>query len=401
MAKNKKITRRQVFLLGLGMVATISTLPLARKLRKVNSQEQKPENRNFAVVGDATLKQRAATKRLIYGVASERSILTSDQKFTNIVTQESAMLVAEADLLWNALRPSPEDYDFSRGDWIAEFARNKKMLFGGTHLVWSQAMPSWFEEKVNQQNAREILLNHIETVAGHYAGKIHLWTVVNEAVDPGHGRDDGLSNIRWLQLLGPDYIEMAFRAAAKADPNALLLYNDNALEYDNGYHDKKRTAVLKLLERLKSKGTPIHGLGFQTHVGAVLDDFNPKKLSAFLHDVAQLGLKIVVTEMDVGDRELPTNINVRDRLIAGAYEDFLTTILAEPAVIGVITWGLSDKYTWYSWSSLRREDGTPARPLPYDANMQRKLAWNGIARAFDKADRRQKSQLWTAWRKLQ
>jgi endo-1,4-beta-xylanase len=56
--------------------------------------------------------------------------------------------------------------------------------------------------------------------------------------------------------------------------------------------------------------------------------FNPRRLKAFLRDVASLGLKIMITELDVIDQKLPLYINVRDRIVAGAYEDYLSLDLA-------------------------------------------------------------------------
>lgn len=57
-------------------------------------------------------------------------------------------------------------------------------------------------------------------------------------------------------------------------------------------------------------------------------------------------------------------------------------VLEEPAVIAVLTWGLSDRYTWLL-TAQPRKDRAPVRPLPLDANLNRKLAWNAITRAFD------------------
>lgn len=400
MAKGKRITRRQALLLGFGTFASVSALPLMNKLKDLNNQFETiqaalaAENRDFTVVGSTALRSRAAAKKLIYGVASQQSIMSSDKQFALAIAQESTMLVAEANLLWSFLRPTPDSYDFAGGDWMAEFARTHKMLFAGTHLVWHDAMPDWFEETVNNQNAEQLLLDHIKTVAGHYAGKIHSWTVVNEAVKPEDGRSDGLRNTTWLKFLGPDYIEMAFRAAAQADPNALLIYNDTGLEYDKPDDQARRTAVLKLLERLKSRNTPVHALGIQAHVWKD-NRFDPKKLQAFMRDVANLGLKILITEMDVSDPDPNGNTVIRDRIIAGFYEDYLSAVLNEPAVIAVSTWGLSDKYTWL------KKDDRQIRPLPLDSDMHRKLAWNAIARTFDNTiKRRSSSKLWTAWKKL-
>lgn len=51
----------------------------------------------------------------------------------------------------------------------------------------------------------------------------------------------------------------------------------------------------------------------------------------------------MLTELDVNDTKLPGDINLRDRYVAAAYEDYLSVVLDEPAVIAVITFGLSDR----------------------------------------------------------
>jgi endo-1,4-beta-xylanase len=310
--------------------------------------------------------------------------LSVDAKLAAVFAQECGILVPENDMKWKTLRPTPDSFNFVQSDWLAEFAEEHKMLLRGHTLVWHEALPKWFKDTVNRQNALPILLKHIETVAGRYAGKIHSWDVVNEVVLPKDGRSDGLRNTPWLQLLGPDYIDIAFRAAAKADPQALLVYNDYGLDYDTREHEAKRVAVLKLLERLKSKGTPIQAFGMQAHLWGDETRFNPKKLKVFLQEIAGLGLKILITEMDVRDQKLPVDADVRDRIVAGVYEDYLSVVLEEPAVIAVLTWGLSDRYTWLSEFNPR-DDKAPVRTLPLDRRLQRKLAWNAIARAFDNA----------------
>lgn len=389
MTKSKKITRRRAVTLGLGAFTSAGAWRALSQLTEYNQGARllaQNQTRDFAVIGNSTLKERAAAKRLLYGGASNYKVLTSDKKFADIFQQECAVLIVEEDLMWSAIRPQAETFAFAKGDWLADFARTHSMLLGA-NLIWHNYMPKWFEETFNKQNAQKILLEHIEKVTGHYIGKIQLWSVVNEAIFPKDGRSDGLRSSQWLEALGPDYIEMSFRAAARADPNALLLYNEYGLEFDAPDDEARRTAVLKLLERLKSRGTPIHALGIQAHILAqVMSDrrFNPKKMQAFLRDVANLDLKILISEMDVIDKDLPKNVRTRDRMVAQVYEDYLSIALAEPAVMGVITWGLSDRYTWLFWNEPR-SDGAPVRPLPYSGNFKRKLAWNAVARAFDKA----------------
>lgn len=391
MSKVRLLTRRRLLWLSLASLASMGAVANGRTIYK--SQKLKSlynPKRDFTVTGKASLKERAAAQKLIYGAAGLSKDLSSQPKLAASFIQECAILVPEWEFKWSAgnqrLRPSIDTFDFSGADWMAKFAQTNKLLLRGHTLIWGISLPDWFKTAVNQQNAEQVLVNHIKTVAGRYAGKMHSWDVVNEAIEPFDGRSDGLRKTPWLEFLGPDYIDLAFRVAAQTDPKALLVYNDYGMDYDNSKDEAKRTAVLKLLERLKSKGTPIHALGIQAHLDSDATDFNPQKMKAFLRDVSSLGLKILITELDVVDKKFPKEITVRDRIVAGIYEDYLTAVLAEPAVIAVVTWGLSDAYTYVS-DFEPRADGAPVRPLPLDSNFKRKLAWNAIARSFDQVSR--------------
>jgi endo-1,4-beta-xylanase len=383
MSKKQPVMNRRSMLLGMSAVTVVGGIEYVKDRLQVLSGW----NRDFKVFGTKSLRDRAAAKGLIYGATSLKRILSSDTNFAAHFAQECGILVPEAELKWQTLRPSLESFNFAPGDWLLEFTREHKIKLRGHTLIWHGALPSWFAEKVDRRNVEQVLKHHIERVVTHYAGEIHSWDVVNEAIALNDGRADGLRKTPWLQLLGPEYFEIAFHTAAQADPKALLVYNDYSLDFDSPEQEAKRTAVLKLLERLKSRGVPIHALGTQAHLWAGTSRYNSKKLRAFLHEVASMGLKILVTEMDVADKKLPKDINLRDRIVAGMYEDYLSVVLDEPAVIAVLTWGLSDRYTWLS-GYQPRADKAPVRPLPLDDKMNRKLAWNAIARAFDRAPKR-------------
>ncbi len=389
--KNQRLTGRRAFLLGLSASTAVGACGLADRHRQLNNKVQAivDERRDLAVKGAASLRDRAAAKKLIYGAATGYKILSSDSAFAESFARECAILVPENALKFGSLHPSPTRFDFTEGDALLNFARTHNMLFRGHTLVWGQDFsdfgPKWLRDTVNRKNAEQVLTNHVKTVAEHYARKIHSWDVVNESVSPEHGRPDGLTISPWLNLLGVDYIDLAFRTARQADPQALLCLNEvvGGGEEDNF----RREAILNLLQRLLSKGTPIQALGIESHLGGVLSRADLSRFRMFLNDVASLGLKILITELDVIDRKLPRDINVRDRLVAGVYEDYLSLVLEEPAVITVLTWGLSDSYTWHQqWNP--REDKAPVRPLPLDTQGKRKLAWNAIARAFDRATTR-------------
>ncbi|WP_017651399.1 endo-1,4-beta-xylanase [Fortiea contorta] len=382
-----RIINRRNFLFYLGSLTSTFLYNCTNKFDNPVYAQFNPK-RNFSVINNAALRKISNVKGLVYG-AHPGAELTKDQQLQLSTSKECGILVAGFYAV--ETRPTSSTFNFAETDFFAKFASQNSMLLRGHPLVWYQANPKWLTDKFNNpkttsKEIQNILSNHVSTIVKRYAGKIHSWDVLNEAIEPNDGRQDGLRVTPWLKFLGPDYIDLAFRLAAKNDPKALLVYNDYGIEHDTPEDEAKRAAVLKLLKHLKSKGTPIHALGIQSHL-APDKKFNFTKLRKFLKDVANLGLKIMVTELDVVDKDLPANIDERDRIIASVYEDYLSTVLQEPAVIAVITWGLTDKYTWLSWESPRA-DGKPVRPLPLDSNFQRKFAWNAISRVFDKALKR-------------
>lgn len=381
------LKRRRFLHTSLSVLAGVGAVTVGKTFNEYSTQANEEAKRSFKVFNKAPLKKRAAARGIIYGAATMQKYLISDTNFRSRFIQECGILVPENELKWDTLRPSPSQFDFKSADWLLSFARRNGMLFRGHTLVWHMQLPHWFKEVVNQRNAEQFLLKHIATVTKRYAGQMHSIDVVNEAIEPGHGRPDKLRKTPWLEFLGSDYIELAFRAAATYDSKAILVYNELGLEYDTADGEARRTGVLKLLEKLISKGTPIHALGIQSHLIGHETRFDSKKFRNFLAQVASLGLKILITELDVVDQKLALDSNIRDRTVAARYQDYLLAALDERAVIAVLTWGLSDKYTWHS-SFNPRLDKAPVRPLPLSNTLERKLAWNAMATAFDQAPKR-------------
>lgn len=379
-----RLSRRQTLQLGFGAFLGAGCTHITQLSGSAFNEPPK----DFPIEGHLNLKQRAAAKGIIYGAAGNYRALTEDTEYAQVFAETCGMLVPENELKWATLRPSADRFDFTRSDWLAQFANQHGMLFRGHTLAWHQANPDWLKE-VKPPQAEQVLVKHINSVVKHYAGRIHSWDVVNEAIAADWSkRDDRLHHTSpWFELLGKDYIDIAFKAAAAADPNAMLVYNDTAFDYDTPKDNAARAAVLNLIEWLKSRNAPIHALGIQGHLDAAEKRFSEKKFRDFLSEVAGMGLKILITELDVSDRYLPADLEVRDRAVAHAIEQYLSVALDERAVIAVLTWGISDRYTWLS-KYASRPDNLPVRVLPYADSLRRKLAWNAIARSFDAAPNR-------------
>lgn len=336
-----------------------------------------------SVIMNAALRQLASSKGILYGASAKYPELSSDAEIRAQYTRECAVLVPENELKLGELRRNVDQFNFDAADWMVDFAETNNILFRGHTLIWNQSIPPWLRDYATQQNAEQLMMDHIKTVMGRYVGKIYSWDVVNEVVQLG--QPNHLMQSLWLEQVGSDYIEMAFRTAAEVDPNTLLVFNENRFEYESRNASARQEATLNLLSNLKAKGTPIHALGIQGHLwGHLNQDINYTQYREFLRNVADLGLKILITELDVVDQELPGDVTDRDRMVATAYEAYLTAVLDEPAVIAVITWGLSDRYTWVS-RFFPRSDNLPVRPLPLDINLNRKPAWTAIANAFEQA----------------
>ena len=273
----------------------------------------------------APLRERAARTGYYFGAAVLADQLRHDRDFRNAIIRECNCLVHENELKWYPLQPKAGmDYNFRNADYIVDFAEKHDMIIRGLPLVWHISIPGHVKDRVNKSTGRDIMVEHINKVVKRYAGRMHSWDVVNEGLQPNDERADGLRKTFWLDALGPEYFDIAFETTAKADPDSLLIYNDHALTYGREKHDKRRTALLNLVKRLQGNGIPIHGVGLQAHLSIGRHPFNRDSLVRFLDDIADLGLRVYSTEMDVGDRNAPADINVRDQIVADEYKRFAT-----------------------------------------------------------------------------
>jgi endo-1,4-beta-xylanase len=291
------------------------------------------------------------------------------------------MLVAENAMKWRALRPSAEAFRFDDADTLVRFAEANRMKIRGHNLVWHEDNPGWLEATASAANARELLVSHIETVVGRYAGRMHSWDVVNEGIDVADGRADGMRRSVWLRLVGDDYMELAFRTAREADPEALLTYNEHGIEAESAEAERKRSAVIGMLRRMVARRVPVDAVGVQSHIAASGAVYGAG-LMRFIGTVRELGLQVFITEMDVNDRALPADVEARDAAVAAAYKSYLDLVLGDAAVRAVLTWGITDRYTWLNHEQARA-DGRTQRPLPFDGDGRAKPAFFAMREGFD------------------
>ncbi|MFU8884096.1 MAG: endo-1,4-beta-xylanase [Cyanobacteriota bacterium] len=320
----------------------------------------------------SSLSQAASRRHWFWGSSFDRQAL-NDAEFVQLVKTHASVLVPENALKWTVVNPVPGIRDLSDFTAIEQLFGPGGMRFRGHPLVWHEQLPEWLET-ATPATLREYLRQHITWLVGVHRGRIHSWDVVNE---PLAHDGQGLRASLWLNTLGPGYIAEALRWARAADPDAQLVINDYGLEGDDPVSLLKRQSLLQLVRELQSQGAPLDAIGLQAHLHASAGGPTFHSLAAFLAELRGLGLKIVVTELDVNDQELLDTVAGRDQRIAEIYRDFLMVLIAEPAVEGIMQWGLSDRYSWLNHEKPRR-DHTPQRPLPFDRDLQPKAAFEAI-----------------------
>ena len=342
-----------------------------------------------AMAATESLKALAAAKGLHFGAAVQSADLLRFPDYAQAIARESGIITAENEMKWTAIEAAKGQRTFGGGDAVADFARAHGLALRGHTLVWPLAgrTPAWLARTAEQGAAalEQALATHIQDLAGRYRGRVRSWDVVNETLEAKDGRSDGLRRGILLDVIGPGWVDTAFRVAHAADPNATLVYNDYGTEQRVAWKEQKRLMVLRFLEGLRRRDVPVHAFGVQAHL-AGKENFDAPGFARFLRDIAGLGLKIEITELDVDDHALPADIAVRDRLAAELVGQVLDVCLAERATTTVVTWGLADHFSYLNrpgWAK-QRLDGTKlaARPLPLDAQLTRKPMWQAMARAF-------------------
>jgi endo-1,4-beta-xylanase len=137
------------------------------------------------------------------------------------------------------------------------------------------------------------------------------------------------------------------------------------------------------VDHLLHAGAPLDAFGIQAHLQAndFADRFDAAAYARFLHELADRGLELIITELDVLDTGLPAEHRARDRGVADVYRRFLDVALAEPAVTTCLTFGLSDRYTWLQQAYPRHDHAKP-RPLPFDRSLRPVPAYDALARSL-------------------
>jgi endo-1,4-beta-xylanase len=339
-------------------------------------------------------------KHFLIGAALNDDIVSGkDPQAAEIVEKQFNTVTAENVMKWEKIHPKLNKYDFDASDRFVDFGLKNKMFIIGHTLIWQSQIPGWaFVDSSKKLLSRDAMLarmrDHIFTIVGRYKGKVKGWDVVNEALN-----DEGeFGKTKWLETIGKDFVAKAFEYAHEADPKAELYYNDFSLD-----KPAKRDAAVRLVKDLQAKGLRIDGVGIQGHWG--MDYPIREDLDAFIDSIGALGVKVMVTEMDIDILPVASNymgadINIKvdlqkklnpyvdglpdevQKKLTDRYSELFAQLLAHKGKVSRVTlWGVYDKTSWLNNWPVR---GRTSYPLLFDRNYQPKAAFYAIIKAAEK-----------------
>ena len=286
-----------------------------------------------------TLRLELPGHHLHLGTAMNARALESDPRYGPTAAAQFNMMTTEGEMRWAYTEPQLGVRDFSAADKLVDYARANRMKVRGHNLVWHDENPQWLEDgQFDRDQLKSILRAHILAVVGHFRGRVSQWDVVNEPLDA----DGSFRDSVWLRGIGAGYIGLAFRWAHQADPSARLFINDYSLESPG----PKLDGMVRLVSRLRARGVPIGGVGFQCHfgLGSAITSTTGGSLESAMKRFDDLGVRTAVTELDVSISADPSSDELRDQ--GAVYGRVLAACMHTRTCHTVVVWGFTDAHSW-------------------------------------------------------
>jgi endo-1,4-beta-xylanase len=236
-------------------------------------------------------------------------------------------------------------FTLSDGDAVIAAARANGVPVHCHHLIGPNSyLPAWLTSgKFTAAQLQQILVNHIQTVMGHYKGQCASWDVVNEALTSTGAVDTSSDNI-WGNIIGPSYLTLAFQTARQVDPSAKLYYNDYYVENQT----PKAMGMYTVLQNLIAQGAPIDGVGLQCHwdPGNADPNWTPQhdSMVANMAQLAKFGLSVRISELDARFLLPVTAANLATQ--ASIFSTTAQACIDSPNCTGLWFWGADDSLSW-------------------------------------------------------
>lgn len=357
-------------------LSLLATAPLACGMPFLSQQAMAADIDNVAAM--------ATAKGLFLGTAVMAQPLRRDARYRALLEQTCNFYVHASALQWHELqRTIDSPYNFADADAIAAWCGNKGLPGRGHMLIDWNRLPAGADAAIMSATPKEaevLLRRHVGKLAHHFSGRFLQWNVVNEPVSGPVMRP-----MSWYKKLGENYLDIAFDVAAREDPRAGLTINQVMVEMDDRHQQRNRDSFVALARRMLDRGLKLHSVGLEGHLisgQAIAQD----AIDRMAKELASMGLGFFISELDVDDRQFDVDPAKRDAATASLTRDFLDVTLSQPNCLGLVCWGLDDRYNWIPLTGQNaRPDGHRQRPAPFDMDFRPKPMWTEIVNAIKKA----------------
>jgi endo-1,4-beta-xylanase len=304
----------------------------------------------------------------------------------DLVVKHFNSVASGNDMKWDATENTKGNFNYTNADAQLDFAQCHDMLVRGHVLLWGSGnqIPSWVygdgtNSEANKAVVRENIRSHIQNVVQHFGSRVYAWDVVNEPLDPAESGTDCLIRSPFYNVLGKEYIDLAFQTAREFAPAGTKLFLN---EYSTADADRL-ACLVRVVQDLKGRGIPLDGVGHQMH-----NNINYPSVAAMVDSIntianLNLGIEQHITEMDMsvynagdntsnygaGGGTVPPAVIAQQGYLYSQY--FKAFRQLEGKLTSVTFWGIADDNTWLSSFPVSRLN----TPLPFDAGLQAKPAY--------------------------
>lgn len=298
-------------------------------------------------------------------------------------------------------RPSKEEYNWKYTDDTLKLAKKNNMpITSLQHLVWAKDLrlkevDHWILSITDPEALKLEITNHIVEIANHikndpvnyFEENPYVLNVANTGMEnnpifspnsknvpivqgvvvvnePGYWtRDIQYYNDHAMQVIGPEYIDLAFKTAYESFPTGTMLWlNDFDMLLEDGRLKTNTPRFEKNLEtirRIRAQGIETAGLGFQLHLDAAIP-ISPQmevEIRRRLQILKDENIPFSVTEMDVKMDGLKLSDDEKQRKQSEIYLWWFN-ILYEYGCRSFTVFGLNDSNSWYELGGNDESDPT-------------------------------------------